>query len=151
MGSEIPTEEGRVASWWAGDNEEFYRVGPCVSRDAAIAEARSYFGEDCWLHILEAELARWAPPSGSQVIDMMIDNSDELFFEDGFDGMAGTDDEVARAEAELDALLAGWLERHRSIFPTPSAFGWMGAREQIEPEPEPEHESADPTPESSNP
>lgn len=118
-----------AAAWWAGDNEEFFRIGPCGTREEALGEARGYFGEEATIHLIHAAIADWCAPGGDQVIDMMIDNSDDLFVEDGFPDMAGTKEAVAAAEAELDHLLATWLAKHRAIFPDPTSFGWIGERE----------------------
>lgn len=123
--------EPSEALWWAGDNEEFFKVGPYAAREEALGEAKAYFGEDSGIYLMQARLADWSPPDASSIIDLMIDNSDELFFEDGFDDMAGTKEAIANAEAELNELLSGWLNRWRDIFPTPTSFGWMGPQEFI--------------------
>lgn len=119
--------------WWAGTSEEFMNIGgPFTTRDEAIAEGRHCNdGDPFW--IVEASLANWRAPSASSVLDMIIENADELFYEDGFDGeFDGGKDALEAAENDLQTVLNEWFLRHLRIFPTPTAFGCSGPSEQID-------------------
>ncbi len=119
--------------WWAGTNEEFMNIGgPFPTREDAIAEGRhSQGGDPFW--IVEASIADWTAPTASSVLDMIAENADELFYEDGFDGeFNGGKDAMQVAENDLQTVLNEWFLRHLHIFPTPTAFGCSGPPEQID-------------------
>lgn len=119
--------------WWAGTNEEFMNIGgPFPTREEAIEEGRHQQGGDPFW-IVEAALADWFAPCASQVIDLIAESADELFFEDGFDGeFNGGKDTLQTAEDDLQNVLNEWFMRHLHIFPTPTAFGCSSPSEQID-------------------
>lgn len=118
-------------NWWAGDNDEHYRVGPCESRDEALAEATDYFGDAETIFLIEACVATWGAPSADSVIGDMLDNCDDLFAEDYPDGLDGTKEEQAEAEKELQAALDGWMAKWSRIFPTPTRFACSRNHETV--------------------
>lgn len=118
--------------WWAGVNEEFMNIcGPVATREAAIAEGRRHQnGDQFW--ICNAVMHCWAAPDAQTVIDNHVESSDELFFEDSFDGFDGTPEDEQRAVEDLETVLAAWFERHHHIYPSPTAFSSMWDLERID-------------------
>jgi hypothetical protein len=128
------TEEAQMETgdWWVGTSDEFMNIGgPLLSREAAIEEGRGHQGGDPFW-ICRATLHTWAPPSAESVMDLMADQSDEYWFDDGFPGFDGGKDAEKAAEADLQQVLNEWFARHLGIFPAPTAFAASSATEQID-------------------
>ena len=132
---EVQPEPKNEWFWWAGDNDEFFSCGPYKTREGAIADGQATFcGEG--FHIVEARHAEYCMPAAEDVIGMMLEHS-EVMYEDEPD-VVGSKEVVKAAEAELDALLAGWLKKHVGIFSKPTLFDGTRNREFIPAQPEEE-------------
>lgn len=108
--------------WWAGDNDEVYRIGPCGTRAEALEEALDYF-DGHTVYLIEATRRDWPAPSAVSVIDDMLNNADDLFSEDLPD-LNGAREQHKRAEEDLQRSLDAWMNRWRDvIFPAPTVFG----------------------------
>jgi hypothetical protein len=122
--------------WWASENEEWYSVGPCATREEAIAEARSRYGADVRLYVVEGAPQALQPPTAEEVILAYLEGSAQ----DGFDAehrecdREGGTDQVKAADEELQELLNGWHSRWRHTFSTPNLFAQIRSEEVIEPE-----------------
>jgi hypothetical protein len=122
--------------WYGGDNDEFYNVGPCATREEAIAEARARYGADVRLYVVEGAPQALQPPDAEDVILHYLEGSAQ----DGFDAehrecdREGGADQVRAADEELQELLNGWLDRWRHTFATPNLFAACRNEEVIEPE-----------------
>lgn len=113
-------------AWWAGRDEEWLTVGPCATRDDAVAEAISDIGEgegdfvvmEAVLHaisfdaasIIDAAYERWSDDGDLFSLD-----------HDGPEPQGSAEDQKA-AETELQTFLDGWTDRWRRTFPTPNMF-----------------------------
>lgn len=119
--------------WWAGSTEEYMNIGgPFATREEAIkAGQEDMLGDPFW--IVEACLHKWQAPDAWSVMDMMADNTDEFFYEDGFPGWDAHKDVVKAAEDDLQSIMNEWLKRWQMILPTPTAFSGCGKAERIEP------------------
>lgn len=118
--------------WWAGSSEEYMNIGgPFPTRDEAVRTGREWQGGDPFW-IIEARLSEWFPPDASNVIDIIVDNSDELFYDDGFPGFDGGKEAEKAAEEDLQRVLNEWFQRHQGIFPAPTAFDGTANLEQID-------------------
>lgn len=129
------TTQGRGWRWFAGDNDEMYRTGPCDSREAAIAAAihggtgREYGAEppQHTIYLIEArqdpiDLSDWVD------VDAMVENlherlGDDLGSEDGESPAEGawTDEQHADLETAIKVAVAAWQARH-AIVVTPRMF-----------------------------
>lgn len=115
------------AGWWASENAEFYTVGPCDTREQAIAEGAEDF-EGGSFYIVEA---------GVHVLrfraDLLIEDQyfekDGLFADEG--GRADRRGDSKAADEELQQLLDGWLAKHAATFVRPNAFAWSRNEEFI--------------------
>lgn len=60
--------------WWAGDNEERYSVGPCDTREEAIAEARGYDFDP--IFVIEARERRvpYVTIDGAAMVETLCEN-----------------------------------------------------------------------------
>lgn len=121
--------------WWAGTTEEYMNIaGPLPTRDEAIAAGRDdQCGGPFW--IVQAATYDWRPPDAESVLDMLADNSDEYFYEDGFPGFDGAPEEYEAAKADLNDALKSWMDRHKHILPNPTAFSGTSNLEQIDARP----------------
>lgn len=119
--------KGRTGKWWAGSNDEFFTEGPLDSRDDAIAEGRGQFGEDGF-YICEAEQQPFSLDA-QRLLDSQYFEQDDLFDYDHSE--PGRKGDHAAADAELQALLNAWCDKHRDTFITPSLFLWSANHEHI--------------------
>jgi hypothetical protein len=120
------------APWWAGTTSEYMNIGgPFATREEAIKAGRD---EQCGepFCVIQARLHKWGAPDASAVIDQWVEQSDEYFFEDGFDGFVGGSHAEKAAEEDLQAVLNAWFERHKYICPAPNALAWSGNEEIID-------------------
>lgn len=121
--------------WYAGTTEEHMNIGgPFASREEAIAAGRHDQGGDPF-YICEAALYGWRAPEADTVMDAWIEDHDELWWEDGFDGFAGKPDAEVRAHDDLQTVLNEWFDRHREMLPTATAFACHGKGEWIDQRP----------------
>lgn len=134
--AELATDESRPPEWgwWAGTSDEFMNLGgPFATREEAITEGRNQqCGDPFW--IVEARLASWSPPDAAKVMDWLAEQGDdnELFYDDGFPGLQCSQEIEREAEADLQSVLADWLNRWLHILPTPTAFNGTCGLEQID-------------------
>lgn len=119
----------QVWRWWSGGDGEWFTNGPCATREEAIGELCGEGG-----HLVEA-LAGVVHFSAERLI------ADQYFEDDqGFDydhsepDRVGGADVIAAADAELQALLDGWLTRWGHTFVKPSLFAATRNAEYVEPD-----------------
>lgn len=105
--------------WWAGKSDEFFTDGPFDSREIAISEYSNNWGADDGFHIIEAIQGRLSFSADRMISDQYFENED-IFSVDGAEPvrLKGADE----ADKELQALLDGWVEKHKSTFVTPTLF-----------------------------
>lgn len=103
-------------AWWSGPDDEYYRNGPFATREEALVELDEEGG-----YIIEAQMN-----AVTFSADMLINN--QYFEDEGFDfdncepDRIGGADAIGAADAELQALLDGWLDRWRHTFVAPNMF-----------------------------
>lgn len=124
-----PEPPKQVWAWWSGGDGEWFTNGPCATREEAIGELCGEGG-----HLVEA-LAGVVHFSAERLI------ADQYFEDDqGFDydhsepDRVGGADVIAAADAELQALLNGWLARWGHTFVKPSLFAATRNAEYVEPD-----------------
>lgn len=113
--------------WYAGDNEEVYRYGPHDTREAALDDAFGNNNAGATIYVIEA-VSQQLHLSARHTIECMLDNSDELYGDEGNPGREGTAAAIRAAEAELQILLDDWLDRHRGTFTEPTMFAASRSR-----------------------
>jgi hypothetical protein len=121
--------------WAAGEQPETYTGGPEKSRDAAMSAAlREFEAGEVFTLISATKGSFWsAIPSAAEILDLAAEKAsdDDMFGEDGFDDYVGGAAAVKAAEADLNAVLKAWFDRHQAIFPTPWTFGETSNEELI--------------------
>lgn len=117
-------EEG---GWWASRDGDWYSVGPEASREAVIRAGIVDFDGDAF-HIVEAYLVP-IQFSAAELIDVQYFENDDLFHMDG--GEPDRRGDSKAADAELQALLDGWLAKHSKTFASPTVFAWSRNEELI--------------------
>ncbi len=118
--------------WYAGLTEEYMNIGgPFETREEAIDAGRHEMCGDSF-YICEAALYGWRAPDADSVMDAWIEDHDELWWEDGFSGFDGKADAEVCAAEDLQAVLNEWLQRHRSMLPTATAFCFEANGEWID-------------------
>lgn len=109
-------------AWYAGTSDEFMNIaGPLATRDEAIAAGRDHQAGDPF-YICQAAPYGWRAPDADSVMDEWINDHDELWWEDGFDGFVGKNGEEVIAVDDLQTVLNEWFLRHRAMLPTATAF-----------------------------
>lgn len=108
--------------WYAGQTEEYMNIGgPFETREDAIEAGRHEMCGDPF-YICEAALYGWRAPDADSVMDVWIEDHDELWWEDGFNGFDGKADAEVCAQEDLQTVLNEWFQRHRPMLPTATAF-----------------------------
>lgn len=117
------TPEGEFF-WWAGRGAqpEDYTAGPFGTREEAIQVGRVDFDGEGFT-VIEARKGKFSPPSADDLMGEWSERwgDDDIGRED-YPEFAGPAEAIKAAEADLDALLANWFERHRKIMPEPWCF-----------------------------
>jgi hypothetical protein len=127
---EAPAEP--VWQWYYGQSDEAYTGGPCADRQEAVESGEHEFDGEPFF-IIEAAKGSMMKflPSAERIIDDTLERADD---DDAFgDNYAERARDATAAEADLDALLKGWFERHKAIWPTPWAFAATRNSEEITP------------------
>jgi hypothetical protein len=124
--------------WYVGNGAqpENYSEGPFDTREIAIEVGREEFTEFGFT-ILEAFKGAFSPPSAADLMEEMLDrwSDDDMGREDCAE-FEGGKDAIKAAEADLDALLNGWFQRHAAIMPKPWCFYASRNEEYFPPEEE---------------
>lgn len=110
--------------WYAGEGQqpEDYRLGPYDTREQAITDAREYYAGQTFT-IIEARKGEFSPPSADDLMGEWIERwANDDMWRDDYPEFAGPLEAIKAAEVDLDALLAGWFERHRAVMPSPWSF-----------------------------
>jgi hypothetical protein len=124
-----PSEQGKWA-WWAGRNEEWFTVGPEDSRSDVVEIAQGEFDGEPF-YIIEAQRGALTL-NAERLLNEQYFEADDLFdFEHSEPDRCGGADQIAAADAELQALLDGWCDRWRHTFTTPTLFAASRNREHI--------------------
>lgn len=111
--------------WWAGRNEEWMTVGPCRTREEAIAEAIADIGEGEGDFIVLEAVMHEISISAHSVLDRCYDdwaNGDMFSYEHDAPEPQGSKEEQKAAEADLQAALDAWVAKWRHTLPTPNMF-----------------------------
>lgn len=118
--------------WWAGRFNDYFTEGPFETRDEAFEAARDAFEDD--FYITQAETCSIHFSASRLIDDQYVENDDLFDCEHGEpDRLGGS----AAADAELQALLDAWLEKHEATFATPNIFAWARNEEYFPPVGEP--------------
>lgn len=109
-------------TWWAGSNDEWFTEGPFDTREEALAEGRAY-AEDHELEgffIAEARTQEIRFSAKRLIEDQYMELEDAFDFDNGNepDRLKGAEE----ADAELQALLDAWCEKHKGTFVQPGVF-----------------------------
>lgn len=126
------TGTGIKLEWWAGKSEEYFGLGPVATREDAIAEGRAD-DPGAGFFIIEAAVHKVRFSADRLIEDQFFEN-DDLFDCDHVEPDRLGDH--ATADAELQVLLDGWVEKHRATFTQPNMFRASRNLEWIEPLPE---------------
>lgn len=113
--------------WYAGDNEEVYHYGPHDTREAALDDAFGNSEPGDTIHVIEA-VSHQLQISARRTIETMLDDSEELYGEGDTPERVGSTEAIRAADAELQALLDDWLDRHRATFNEPTQFAASRSR-----------------------
>lgn len=99
--------------WWAGSNEEHFTIGPCDTREEALAEAE---GEGWWvIHLTEA---KQDPIDFSEMIDgrdifeRWLEDDEQLYTEDGDCCVSVSDGLLADLDEMLKMAVRHWQAKH---------------------------------------
>ena len=134
MSNETTSTQSQKWYWWAGRDEEWLTIGPCSTREAAIAEALSDIGEGEGSFVVMEGIMPDISLSASRVIDNAYEdwgNSNLFSTEHDAPEPCGTKEEQAAAEADLQALLDGWVTKWRHTLPTPNMFAATRNQETV--------------------
>lgn len=105
--------------WYAGSNDEYFCVGPCETRDAAIDEGRQNFGDDTGFHIIEAEKSN-VTLADYMGADTVLEEAEErvcdLGDEDGTPIFDVTEDQEKDLISHLRSACDAWQIKHKLIF-----------------------------------
>lgn len=141
----LPATDGNPYRWYysAGSDIEYCHLLTAATRDEAVEEAKTAggFGPGDTFTIVEARKSKIQPLAAELIIEQTLERAaDEgLFGEDG----DYSDGPGVEAEAELDALLRAWADRHSSEFPQVWLFGDQRGEETITLPGEPAKEEAE--------
>ncbi len=103
--------------WWAGSNDEHYTNGPFECREHAVEALDGYGGFIVEAVQLDVQF------SADQLIDAQYFDDDDYFSgEYGEPDRNGDVDTIKAADAELQALLDGWLAKWGHTFVKPEMF-----------------------------
>lgn len=111
--------------WWAGRDEEWLTIGPCNTREDAIAEGLCGFGEGEGDFVVLEGVMHEIGLSATSVLDGAYDNwadSDLFWTEHDAPEPQGSKEDQQSAQAELQTLLDGWVAKWRHTLPTPNMF-----------------------------
>ena len=122
--------------WWAGRDEEYLTVGPCATREEAIAAATDDIGAgEGDFTILEATLPILAMDAGSTIGTFVETIGDDMYLyssEHEYPSWDATKEQMAEATAEMQAFFDQWMDKWRSTFTSPNVFASTRNREVIE-------------------
>lgn len=117
--------------WWAGPDQEIFRYGgPFATREEAIECGRENADPGEGFFIVEAAQHQIRLSARRLIEDQYFDN------DDFFDCENAEPDRMADhkgADAELQALLDAWVEKHRATFISPNMFAASRNEAWIEP------------------
>lgn len=100
--------------WYSGPNDEHYTNGPFDTREEAVAALEGDAG-----HVIEA-MKHDVHFTVERLIENQYDENDDLFdYDNAEPGRIG---DWKTADAELQALLDGWVDKHRDTFVEPNMF-----------------------------
>jgi len=105
--------------WWAGRQNDYFTEGPFDTRDEAVDVGRDSFDDD--FYIIEAETHSVRFDAQRLINDQYVENDNLFDYENCEPERLG---DSASADAELQALLDAWLEKHEATFNTPNIFAW---------------------------
>jgi hypothetical protein len=106
----------------AGSTPDAYTGGDFATREEAVADGQAYYEGDVF-SIVEAQKGAFSVPTASDLMAYWLEcwDDDDMGGEDACE-WRGKPDQVKAAEADLQALLDGWVERHGAIIPEPWCF-----------------------------
>lgn len=113
-------------AWWAGRDEEWLTIGPCQTRDDAIAEAINDFGEgEGDFVVMEAVMQTLRLRADSfleRLYEEWADCGDFFSLEHDSPEPQGSKEDQKTSEDELQALLDAWFAKWEHTFPKPNMF-----------------------------
>jgi hypothetical protein len=122
-------------SWWAGRDEEWLTIGPCNTRDDAIAEGLSDIGEGEGDFVILEGIMHDIRLDASSIIDNAYDHwaddSDLFSTEHDAPEPKGSKEDQKAAEDDLQSLLDAWVAKWRHTLPTPNMFASTRNQETI--------------------
>ena len=113
--------------WWSGSNEEFFSNGPFATRDEAVDaldEERGY--------VIEAVPYALKFDASRLLEDQYFECEDYYSGEHGEADRVGKPEEIAEADAELQALIDAWTAKWKHTFVAPEMFASSNPAEFIE-------------------
>lgn len=122
-------------AWWGGRTSEWLTIGPCNTREDAIAEGVREFGEGDGDFVILEGVMHSISLSANQVLEDAYehwgDDSDLFSSESDYPEPQGSKEDQKAAEDELQALLDTWLDKWRHTFPKPNMFAASRNEETI--------------------
>lgn len=113
-------------SWWAGRSTDWMDLGNYSTREDAIIGGKDSLGEGGGdFIIMEATmgiLSMRADDILERFMDHVSDNHELYTGEGDYCARDGDKGFIAQADAELQVLLDGWMEKWRHTFTSPDAF-----------------------------
>lgn len=123
--------------WYAGNNDESYSCGPFDTREEAIEEARSQFGDDAGIYVIEAikdEVRLCDYIGASSILEEAEERAYDLRNQDSDDNIF---DVSSKMEKDLAIMLRtacdAWQIKHDLLF-IPWCFTGTRNSEFIPPE-----------------
>lgn len=120
--------------WWAGRDEEWMNIGPELTRDDVVSQAMGDIGEGEGDFVILEGIMHDINLSASWLLDRAYDDwADGDLFSSEHDAPEpqGSKEDQQAAEAELQALLDGWVTKWRHTLPTPNMFAATRNQETI--------------------
>ena len=120
-------------AWYSEPDNEFFANGPFATREEAIGELCGEGG-----YIIEALKHDAVSFDAQRLIEQQYAEQEDLFdFDHGEPGRRGTKEEIASADAALQAALDAWCATYRHTFEQPNMFAASRGEEWIAAEEEP--------------
>jgi hypothetical protein len=121
--------------WWAGRTDEWMTVGPCATREDAIAQGIVDFGKGegdfIVLEACQGRLQMDAYTVLERFVDELADDNDLYSSEHNSPEWEATPEQQKEATAEMQAFLDSWMDKWRNTFTTPQVFASTRNNETI--------------------
>lgn len=125
-----------VWHWWAGQNEEWFELGPFDCKADAINDGvAEYEGDPFWVMSAVSGKLQF---SAKRMIDEQYFEADDLFdFDRSEPGRRGSKEEAEIADKALQDMIDAWTFQWSHTFVTPTMFSKHGEMHRIAPDDRP--------------